>query len=322
MLFICLEQIHVRADVLSTSITVYDSTNSMICQSAQEGESEISNTGSLSTGEKMTIVASLGFQGDDVAQHTIKLYIGNMNNSVLTYFNGGGRVVGETYTKDGITYTVKQEENEGDHIGELYLEITGAAVGGTVGNNISLEGYFLKTSANGSEWDLTLNIDGVDRENVKVTAESDVIMNNEKSSANQNVILRDKTGETTIDTDIQYYIKAYTGNTINTTPEELDNGVAAVSEYTITDTITLPEGMYFNVTGTTESEIKDSIRSMISTSFGEINIDSYSTDSVYVNSITISYKKTNNDTTRQIEDLNGTVTINSNSIKKSQQVWV
>lgn len=318
MLFICLEQIHVRADVLSTSITVYDSTNSMICQSAQEGESEISNTGSLSTGEKMTIVASLGFQGDDVAQHTIKLYIGNMNNSVLTYFNGGGRVVGETYTKDGITYTVKQEENEGDHIGELYLEITGAAVGGTVGNNISLEGYFLKTAVNGSAWNLTLNVDGEDRENVKVTAESDVIMNNEKSSVNQNVILKDRTGETTIDTDIQYYIKAYTGNTINTTPEELDNGVAAVSEYTITDTITLPDGMYFNVTGTTESEIKDSIRSMISTSFGEINIDSYSTDSGYVNSVTISYKKTNNDTTRQIEDLNGTVTINSNSIKVSE----
>lgn len=317
MLFICLEQIHVRADVLSTSITVYNSTNSMICQSAQEGESGIGRTGSLSTGEKMTIVASLGFQGDDVAEHTIKLYIGNMEKSVLTYFNGGGRVVGETYTKDDITYTVKQEST-GSHSGEFYLEITGAAVGGTVGNNISLEGYFLKTSVNGSEWDLTLNVDGKDCESVKVTAESDVIMYNEKSSANQNVILRDRTGETTIDTDIQYYIKAYTGNTINKTPEELDNGVAAVSEYTITDTITLPNGMYFNVTGTTESEIKNSLRNMISTSFGEVNIDSYLADGEYINSVTISYKKTNNDTTRQIEDLNGTVTIKSNSIKASE----
>ena len=310
----CFGQIGVFAESTSTSVKVYDTAGDIICRSDDQG----SSSGDISTGEHMIIRASVGFADTDGTEHSVKLYLGTMDSVFLTYFNDGGKTVGETYMKDGITYTVCVESG-GEHSGEYYLDIKGYNVASGQTTTLDIRGYFDNAAPNGTEWNITLNVDGEDCDTVTIGAKSDVTMRNTKTVSDPNVILNNISGADVISNDIVYSIQAYAGNTVNTTQTELENGVAAIEKYTITDTLTLPDGMYFKVGGADEDIIKDELKNIFSVSFGNIGIQSFEKRGDKVKSVTFTYTRKNGDKSRQIEDTSGTVTVKGGSIGVSEE---
>lgn len=312
MLLMCFAPVGALADTTSTSVTVYGADGNIICSDTGAAP------GNADTGENVTVRCTVGFTDIAGQDHTVRLYLGSMEHSVLTYFNGGGKNVGETYEKDGIIYKVCKETGD-EHNGEYYLEITGFTVSSGSTLTFDTQAYFDKTTPNGAEWEITLNVDGEDRGTVTLKAHSDVEMQNTKTAANSNIILNNVTGADVIDEDIKYYIQAYTGTSAETTQTELGSGIAAVESYTLIDTITLPDGLYFNVSGENDEAVKSALAGMISADFGTLSVESFGKDGESrVNSVTFTYTKTNNNTDMQIADTAGSVTVKANSINAAE----
>ncbi|MGM9936349.1 MAG: hypothetical protein ACI38A_03305 [Candidatus Ornithomonoglobus sp.] len=307
------------ADATSTSIKVYNSTsNTPICQDT--GDTADVKTGSISTGEAMTIQLTYGAaDGDEGVEkkYTAKLYLGNMDKEILTYFSGGGKKVGVERTVDGVKYTVCQDATTG----EYYLEITGITMmsGGTL--SVPISAYFTNAAPNGTAWNLKLELSYADdtavlaSREVTVTASATASMKNTKTALTDRVTLTTLTDQEKIESDLSFRITAYSGTSLDTSISALENGEAAIESYTVNDTLTLPDGMYFDVSATGDEAIKTALSAMFTSSSGTVTVTEYGTDSNgKINSVTLAHTETSDDTTKQIQDYVGTITLTGSSI--------
>lgn len=303
MLMSCFGQLSVSAadTIGSISLGAYLMDDTKIC------EFDGTSTGTVATGSTFRVQATTGFSSVDAKDHTIRLYVGNMTNSSFTTLS----TTGET-TIGGITYKMGTCNDDEAHNGETYVEVTSITVTGDT-FIINLPAQFNKTAPNGSEWTIVLSIDRQDKAEITLTAQSDASMSNTKqlgTGQSSSVVLSNGDGVEEELQSITYSVSAYEGQYIDSTATELNGGVSAISEYTVTDTITLPEGLYFSVNASDDTGIKAELaQKIVVNGFGGVVISSFSTvSSGRVNSITFTYTETNADTSKQIKDLSGTVT--------------
>lgn len=303
MLMSCFGQLSVSAadSTGSISLGAYNMDDTLICESGG------TSIGTVATGSTFRVQATTGFSSTTAQSHTIRLYVGNMTNSSFTTLS----TTGET-TIGGITYKMGTCNDDEAHNGETYVEVTSIAVSGDT-FIINLPAQFNKTAPNGSEWKIVLSIDRKDEADITLTAQSDATMSNTKqlgTGQSSSVVLSTGAGVEEGLQSITYSVSAYEGQNIDSTPTELNGGVSAISEYTVTDTITLPQGLYFPINASDDNGIKAELAQKIAVNgFSNVVIFNYSKDSSgRVNSVTFTYTETNTDTSKQIKDLSGTVT--------------
>ncbi len=249
----------------------------------------------------------------------LRLYIGDMNVESFTSLKSGGKFTGlEPYIADGLRYTVKNDnDGQGNYILiEKYEngEVLPWNPGNTVVANLGVK--FDGDAQTGTEWSITPKIYTSDDKEYKsgttdtVKAKSSVVMNNTKSVSPVSIMLPTVSGDITLGTDLVYEISAFTG----TEPEDnkiLAAGETRVNEYTVTDTFTLPEGIY--ISGQDEKEIRDALEIE---GFDNYTITNIKTDSNRITGFTISYTQ-KNDSMQQIANFKGTVKISKDKIKAS-----
>lgn len=259
----------------------------------------------VNTGDQLIVRAGLGFNAGLGGENAdVRIYLGRAEDPWgLTYFSGGGKTVGATRTADGITYTIRKDDNE-----ELYIAVTGYnTAGGT--NNFPINAYFDKSAPNSYVWNVRLCVDGTTIDEAKIQPYSTATMQTTKSVRPQNVSLSTLNGAETINEDITYIVTAFSGNAYKATAESLSNGEAAITEYTVTDTFVLPTGMYIN-----ESDFG----AAVTNSFGGTITPTASDGKV--TGFTITHKVTNDNTSKQIKDFRGEVKINSGYINVQEGV--
>ncbi|MGN0183167.1 MAG: hypothetical protein ACI4DP_12300 [Candidatus Ornithomonoglobus sp.] len=306
------------AEVTSTTIKVYNSTsNTPVCQDT--GSADDVTIGSVSTGEAMTIQLTYGAADGDQSvtkNYTAKLYLGDMAYETLTYFSGGGKVEGIERTVDGVTYTVCKDADTG----EYYLDITGISMvsGGTL--SVPISAYFVNAAPNGTAWNLKLELyeEGsetatVSRE-VTVTASAEASMKNTKSAVTGSVTLSTVNDEEKISDDLSFKITAYSGTSLDTSLSSLNNGEAAIETYTVSDTLTLPNGMYFDVSATEDEAIKAALSDMFTSSSGTVTVTDYTTSDGKINSVTLAHTETSANTAKQIQDYVSMITLKGGSV--------
>lgn len=314
MLMSCFGQLSVSADgeIVSTNLKVTNLQGDTLCD-ADPGTTEIPDNSSINTGEHFKINITGGFATGSGSQQlenvTLKLSGNGASGLSFPYFGQDG-----IYTADGVTYT-KMSDDDGNII---------IAVSGSPGETFVLPvtAYFNKGINSGTEITAELFAGNESRGTVSLTALADASMQNTNSAVTQSVILNNVSGSENISEDISFAVTAYSGAVLSAVDRELNNGEAYISSYTVTNTITLPEGMSFNVTGENDDEIKSSLKNLISFTSGEtprdITIDSYGADKrTVVFSYTVNHDG-NYNSGKQISDLSGTVTIKSGGINVSE----
>lgn len=301
-----------------------------VCPAAlATGESKVS-IGSLSAGfvgdaiasdktaltnNEFGINISAAFNYDDAGFENpqLRLYIGDMDvTSFISFENGGKFTDIEPYIADGIKYSVQKDDN-----GEKYIllekwqdgKVQPWVAGDTVVTTLSAR--FDGNAKNGSEWDISLKIYDKDgnlkneTEPDKITSKSDVEMNNTKSVNLQNIMLPTVDSETVLGEDIEYTLKAFTGAEPDNS-RVLKPGETKVNEYVVTDTFTLPDGIY--ITGSTEEDIKNALEADFNYTISDIQLSENG-----ISGFTLNVTKTN-DSNQQIENFEGTVKIKGDNV--------
>ena len=292
----CFVPITALADSIVSGVDIYTSSG-LIC--ADPSETAGSSSATVKTGEAFIIKPSASFSATEVTQYDVRLYISNMDHITLTYFNNGGEV-GETRTVDGITYTVK-DDNDGSG---RYISITGYDTDGTT-FAVPINAYFKMDTPNGISSDIRLVIKNTSdnstvEKKVTLTASSQASMKTTKNVSPSAMTLDKRNDETVLSQDIVYTVSAFSGEAVDTSWKRLENGEAAIGEYTITDTLTLPDGMEY-----------------MSSSWQDIFEMSFTPESVVINgnTATIKYKVTSDSTDMQIRDFIGTIKLKKEAVK-------
>ncbi|MGN0164092.1 MAG: beta strand repeat-containing protein [Candidatus Ornithomonoglobus sp.] len=268
--------------------------------------------GEAATGTGFGLKVSVGFNSDTtngVENPEVRLYIGNMNDETLTSFPNGGKVAGLSYTADGVKYTVAYDETAEQNYLKIEKyntetkEVQPWIGGDTIATILGVQ--FDTDAANGTEWKAELKVINPatgaqmnDSTIVAVTAKSSVTMNNTKSTSSYNILIG--TDATTMGQDIVYSLAAFTGSAPDT-DTKLAAGEAAVTEYTVTDTLELPAGLYIN---------EDDISKAISSSIAGYVVTPVTNTEGKVTKLNITYTVINSSTASQINDLSGTLTLN------------
>lgn len=295
-------------EAVSTGIIVKNMSGSVICSDVtnEAAKDQYEQIGVL---EKVVIKPQGGFADIDSVtgeQFDVRLYIGTMEHEILTYFPGGGTSVGHSRQVGSIKYTICKDETEAvngttnAHYGEYYLKIESAASGNTfVG---SIEACFSADAPSTEEWTITLNIDGEDRHHVTLAPKSDATMKMTKIVRPGSYGFLQTSGEELVNQEFTYEIQSYSGNSYQSDLRVLNNGEAKIDNYTITDTITLTNGLVFT---------SDKAEDIFGTSFNPQSI----VISADRKSATVTYRMDRLDTDYQIRDFSGILTIKSGAIK-------
>lgn len=262
-------------------------------------------------------------QGDvaGVANPELRLYVGDMAVTTFTSLKNGGKLTGlEPYIADGLQYTVKNDnDGQGNYILVQKYENGSTRewkAGDTVTTTLGVQ--FDGDAKTGTSWTVTPKIYTSDNSEYKagtsdtVKAKSNVVMNNTKSVSPQSIMLPTVSGQTTLGTDLVYEISAFTG-TESDDSRILAAGETRVTEYTVTDTFTLPAGLY--ISGSDSSAVSDALSKK---GFSGYTISDVKTDSKGITGFTLTYT-VKNDSMQQIENLKGMVTISGDKILASSE---
>ncbi|MDO5396936.1 MAG: hypothetical protein Q4G33_03315 [bacterium] len=277
--------------------------------------------GTASTGQAFGMHISAGFNADvdGVEEPELRVYIGNMEDTSFVSFTG--KFAGDSAIIDDVKYTVQYDSAAGEKylLVEKYDKNQNKVVPWVGGDTINavLGAKFDRDAKDGTEWNIYTKVvnpaDGIvisTGEQHKVTAESDVVMNNTKSVNTDNIAVGAVSGATMIDSDIVYHLSAYTG----TEPDSdymLAVGEAPVTEYTVTDTFTLPAGLY--ISGTDENALK----SALSADF-DYTVKNITTDNNCITGFTIEHTETNaNPAQNQVSNFSGNLTVLKDKIQVS-----
>lgn len=261
----------------------------------------------------INISAAFNYDSAGFENPQLRLYIGDMDvTSFISFENGGKFTDIEPYIADGIKYSVQKDEN-----GEKYIllekwqdgKVQPWVAGDTVATTLSAR--FDGNAKNGSEWDISLKIYDEngnlknETEPDKITSKSDVEMNNTKSVNLQNIMLPTVDSETVLGEDIEYTLKAFTGAEPDNS-RVLKPGETKVNEYVVTDTFTLPNGIY--ITGKTEEDIRKALEADFNYTISDIQSSENG-----ISGFTLNVTKTN-DSNQQIENFEGTVKIKGDNV--------
>ena len=307
MLMSCFGQLSVSADgeIVSTNLRVTNLQGETLCEANPE-QPTIPGTASINTGENFKINITGGFAtgtgGANLENVTLKLTGNGTSGLTFPYFDQNG-----TYTADGVTYTKTTES------GTISI-----AVSGNPGETFVLPvtAYFNRGINSGTQIKAELFAGDESRGTVTLTASADASMQNTNSAVTQSVILDSVSGSENISEDISFAVTAYSGAVLSAVDRDLNNGEAYISSYTVTNTITLPEGMSFNATDF--EDLKNYITFTSGETQRDITINSYDAGSrTVVFSYTVNHDE-NYDSGKQISDLSGTVTIKSGGINVSE----
>lgn len=305
MLMSCFGQLSVSAaEIVSTSLQVTNLQGVILCDA--DDSTEYPASASINTGEHFKINITGGFAssgGVELGDLTLKLSGNGTSGLSFPYFGQDG-----TYTADGVTYTKTTGEN-----GTISISVSGDP-GDTV--VLPVTAYFNRGINSGTQIKAELFAGDESRGTVTLTASADASMQNTNSAVTQSVILDNVSGSENISKDISFAVTAYSGAVLSAVDRDLNNGEAYISSYTVTNTITLPEGMSFN------ANASEGLKNYITFTSGEtvrdITIDIYDAENrTVVFSYTVNHDQ-NYDSGKQISDLSGTVNIKSGGINVSE----
>ncbi|MGN1115782.1 MAG: hypothetical protein ACI4TH_04375, partial [Candidatus Ornithomonoglobus sp.] len=247
----------------------------------------------------------------------VRLYIGNMDNATINQLLSGGKNAAaddeNPYNVDGYYYKVEYDSEKNENY--ILIEPEGGSWGERtyVG---TLTGMFDKNTADGSEWNIELVVldkttsQVIQKDSTKITAQADVTLSNTKTVNNDSIILGATEGETTLGQDVVYSLSAYTGDAADASTVP-DAGEALVRSYTVTDTLTLPEGLY--ISGSSESDVTNAV-TFSGFEDGVYTIKDIVTDGSKITGFSVEYTVTNSSTDQQIPDFVGTVTLKGSAV--------
>ncbi len=275
----------------------------------------------VASGADFGLQFAVTFASDNTSGVTnpqVRLYIGDMSAETLPSIDNGGKISGVAYIADNIKYTVQYDEERKENylLIEKYDDETKTTVPWVGGDTISktFTAKFDSGTASGTAWNVELVITDLEcnelthntgNTHATLTAVSSVTMNNTKQTAQSSVLVDNDA--TTLGTDIVYTLSAYTGDTKDDSVK-LEDGEAAVGEYTVTDTFTLPTGLYIKA---------DELNSAVScTDHPNFTVASAATDvNGNVTSFTVTWTVTNASAAAQIEDFTAQLTLNGSHVQ-------
>lgn len=285
------------------------------------------NKEAIPTGQSFGVSVEANFNADEtngIEDPELRLYIGNMEYTSLTSLINGGKISGvDSYIADGFKYTVCRDDTlDQNYIRiEKYDAATKSVIPWKGGDTFSttLAAEFDRDVSNGSSWTVKAgvynkNTQQLIKESDSDTAKaySDVVMNNTKTVNPESVMLPKISGTATnLNKDIEYVISSFTGDSLSSS-RVMANGEAKVLEYTVIDTLTLPDGLY--IEGSTEADI----RNVITVSeIGDYEIENIISSNNQITGFTIKHTEKNT-SDQQIKDLSGKIKLNGSKIKVSE----
>lgn len=219
--------------------------------------------GTVKNGEPFGLQISGGFgaylensTNPSAVDPEVRVYVGDMADETFVSLASGGKIetTGEPYVTGGLQFSVKWDVARNQYYVlverfDTYANTTRPwAADDTF--NTSLGAYFDNDASNGTTWNVELDIidkntgNSVVTKTAEVTSQSSVEVTQNKTVDVTNVQVGASSGVTTLGTDITYTLGVSTGN--KSASNVLSYGEAIVTEYIVTDTFALPEGLYIN----------------------------------------------------------------------------
>lgn len=267
---------------------------------------------------RFTVPFSADLNGDGLKAPEIRIYLGDMKDENFVSIPNGGKIPGAVYMRDNAIYTVKRDENTG----ELYLLIQKCDAAGNVipwskgeTKGAGLNCNFDIGTKNGTEWNVRLVVCESDGTNIKVEKTAKLIaranteMHNSKTSDVSTVVIKHE--GTTLGKDITYHVQSYVGKAMRETDSVLA-GEEAVSEYTVTDILTLPNGLYID---------SADIQSAVVSSNSNCIVTPLVVSAGKVSAVKITCTKTNSAVSKQIENFIADIKLNGNLVKVDNTVF-
>lgn len=284
-------------------------------------------TANVQTGTMMTLSVSASINDTNMTdngplnpQPEIRIYIGDMQGVKLTSFTpDGGKSVGDRFSMDAITYTVQKDEKG------FYLLVTPNDGEWNSGDTFGLNTGAMFTADANKEWNVELvciaNPAAPDPKTLAgctATPISDVAINNSKQASRERISIPAVSGATTLTKDLMYDINAYTGETLNDSTS-LNYGEAVVKSMTITDTLTLPDGLYIAASADTDDARKAAIKAAYELKTGTVAADYEITNIVYsgteIKGFTFTYTKTNDNINKQMSPISLKATLKGANVQ-------
>lgn len=280
------------------------------------GGQTVTANDSIPVGKEFAIRASGSIVQNDSAVDLveIRLYIGEMGLEAITDINGGGKTPGLSTDMDKYRCTVKNDnDGKGNYILIEHIEkINGVTTvlpwkaGDTFG--LSFKAKFDYSASSNHNWNLTLEGTGGNPFSTTVKpADPTVVMNNTKTVNSPVVNTNNATGEDTLNKDITYTLSAYTGEKESTNPNP-SVGEAIVTSYTVTDSLSLTNGLYIEASADDQTSLYAAAKAALGNP-EDLVITGVTNDGIKITGFSFSYTVNNSNAASNLQAPNFSKTI-------------